>query len=103
VTAGSAAIAGGAVGWNAALTGIIGGTGMATTAAGRNGSDWRGRAGPSRDRLESCEAAGLQRLFRCSTLAPRQGKLPFPCWTSGGRFAKRPALAKAFSDFRPGA
>jgi hypothetical protein len=31
------------------------------------------------------------------------GKLPFHCWTSWGRFAKRPALAKAFSDLVPGA
>src|SRR6266481_3311057 len=41
-------------------------------------------------------------FFVARALRPRLGKLPFPCWTSRRRFAKRPALAKAFSDVRSG-
>src|SRR5487761_2211594 len=42
------------------------------------------------------KAAGVRRLFRYLRPPYRTGKTPFACWTSGSRFAKRRALAKAF-------
>src|SRR5262249_52612498 len=35
--------------------------------------------------------------FACQGSAGRVGKMPQPCWTMGGRFAKRPALKGGFS------
>src|ERR1700739_4576284 len=67
----------------------------AGTMAGGKATGGSDRAGPPIARKQK-KAAGFRRLFSPLQAVPRAGKNPPDCWTSGGRFAKRRPLAKAF-------
>src|SRR5258707_1077635 len=75
---------------------------IAMTAIGAAAVVWNVAAGvaSSRGNLQSIETPRKSRwipaAFRILLAPPMAGKTPPVCWTSGGRFAKRRPLAKAF-------
>ncbi len=83
--------AGGTAGWSAVSTGI--GTGRAGMATAPSGSKPLAQADQ-----DLREAAGFRRLFCHWRAGPKDGKTLSLCWTSRGRFAKRPASCEGFPD-----
>src|SRR5229473_338073 len=97
--AGSAAEIGGTMDSCAVWTvmtaiGIAAPIGMAAEVAPSGSSRVNPRSPP--DRLKRAKSRRIPAAFSFSLSAGYAGEIDLPCWTSGGRFAKRRPLAKAF-------